>query len=144
MEVGRLDMLHHIFKLVSHGKLCEAPLPEGIQRVLDIGCGTGIWAIDFGQQRCLSESVLGVDLAPIQPKFVPPQTANFTYRRPFDFTHCSYLAYVVKDWPRLISQVYQHTTPGGFFGFIDFDLVINSDDGSFDNTAIKAWIKTLP
>jgi hypothetical protein len=105
--------------------------------------------------------VLGVDLAPIQPEFVPTNCKfeiddidyDFTYRRPFDFIHCPYMAYVVKDWPRLISQVYRyvpplcllnrahviyrHTAPGGFFEFTDFDLVTRSDDGSLDNTTIK-------
>lgn len=31
-------------------KLALAPLGKNVQRVLDIGTGTGIWAIDFGEQ----------------------------------------------------------------------------------------------
>ncbi|PMD51117.1 S-adenosyl-L-methionine-dependent methyltransferase [Hyaloscypha bicolor E] len=113
--------------------------------------GTGIWVIDFADEHPSAE-VLGVDLAPIQPEFVPPNCKfeiddideDFTYRRPFEFIHCPYMAYIVKDWPRLISQAYQHTAPGGFFEFTDFDLVIRSDDGSLDNTTMKAWTETMP
>jgi hypothetical protein len=32
----------------------------------------------------------------------------------------------------------------GLLEFTDFDLVIRSEDGSLDNTAVKAWTETLP
>ena len=44
----RLDMMHHIYLLLLQGRLHRAPL-EDPQRVLDIGTGTGIWAIDFAE-----------------------------------------------------------------------------------------------
>ena len=63
-------------------KLNLAPLKH-VNRALDAGCGTGIWAIDFGMvmfsvriARTNSDyiadahpetEVLGVDLAPVQP-----------------------------------------------------------------------------
>jgi hypothetical protein len=40
-----------LFTLTFDGKLHIAPIEEmkgGIHNVLDIGTGTGIWAIDFG------------------------------------------------------------------------------------------------
>jgi cyclopropane fatty-acyl-phospholipid synthase-like methyltransferase len=41
------------------------------QKVLDLGTGTGIWAIDFADQYP-SAMVIGTDLSPIQPTWVPP------------------------------------------------------------------------
>ena len=38
-------MLHHIFCLSQNGELCRTRL-HNPQRVLDIGTGTGIWAIE--------------------------------------------------------------------------------------------------
>lgn len=44
-----MDLGHHIYSLVLGGKLHVAPLSNTPQRVLDIGTGTGIWAIDFAE-----------------------------------------------------------------------------------------------
>src|ERR1700761_85902 len=53
-------------------KLFLAPIDgQKCRRVLDVGTGTGIWAMDFadGHPSCETQ---GVDLSPIQPTFVPP------------------------------------------------------------------------
>jgi methylase of polypeptide subunit release factors len=41
-------MTHHMMVLVSGGQLHLAPIGENPQRILDIGTGTGIWAIEMG------------------------------------------------------------------------------------------------
>lgn len=41
--------LHHIFKLVLGGRLFRAPVEAPLQKVLDFGTGTGIWAIDLAE-----------------------------------------------------------------------------------------------
>jgi ribosomal protein L11 methylase PrmA len=45
------DLQHHIHLLANNGKLATAPFDPDfkIHRVLDVGTGTGIWAIDFGK-----------------------------------------------------------------------------------------------
>ena len=47
-EVERLDICHEMFKRRLNGKLHLAPIGPSPQRVLDIGCGSGIWAIEMG------------------------------------------------------------------------------------------------
>lgn len=37
--------MHHVFRLCLDGNLCRTKL-EHPQRILDIGTGTGIWAVD--------------------------------------------------------------------------------------------------
>ena len=58
--------------LISGGDLYKA-LVKDAQRVLDLGTGTGIWAIDYAFNHPEAE-VIGLDLSPIQPNWyaAPP------------------------------------------------------------------------
>lgn len=47
-ENDRLDMHHHLATLLLKGRLHVAPIGKNPQRILDLGCGTGIWAINMG------------------------------------------------------------------------------------------------
>jgi ubiquinone/menaquinone biosynthesis C-methylase UbiE len=44
------NLEHHLFSLTFDRKLFTAPIPkeQQIRHVLDVGTGTGSWAIDFG------------------------------------------------------------------------------------------------
>jgi hypothetical protein len=89
-EQDRLDLHHEIQRLVWEDKLHQSPLSEP-HRILDIGTGTGIWAIgmlsssfnrkptrdsnsllivDMADTYPMAE-VIGTDLSPIQPTWVP-------------------------------------------------------------------------
>jgi SAM-dependent methyltransferase len=52
------------------GELFRAPISNAPGRVLDVGTGTGIWAMDFADEYPNAE-VIGIDLSPIQPSWVP-------------------------------------------------------------------------
>ena len=41
-------MHNHMARLAIGGKLHTAPIGDNPQRILDVGCGTGIWTIDIG------------------------------------------------------------------------------------------------
>jgi SAM-dependent methyltransferase len=138
-EQDRLDLLHHIFLLILGGKLYDAPIPTSPHRVLDIGTGTGIWAIDFADENPSSE-VLGTDLSPIQPSWVPPNAkfyiddaeSEWVYppSEAFDFIHCRTMSGSITDWERLIGQCYTHLTPGGWLEFQEPLALCESDDGT--------------
>jgi methylase of polypeptide subunit release factors len=42
--------MHHMMTLRTDGKLHVTPLPEYPQKILDLGTGTGIWAIEMGDK----------------------------------------------------------------------------------------------
>lgn len=46
------------------------------RKVLDIGTGTGTWAIDMGDEFPEAE-IIGTDLSPVQPDLVPPNVRFF-------------------------------------------------------------------
>ena len=49
---NQLDIAHHLYLLTLGNKLLLAPIGDNPQKVLDVGTGTGIWAIDFADQVC--------------------------------------------------------------------------------------------
>jgi tRNA G46 methylase TrmB len=61
-----LDIIHHTSCLIMDGKLNFAPV-KAPRKVLDVGTGTGIWAMDFGDEFPEAE-VIGTDISPIQPR----------------------------------------------------------------------------
>jgi methylase of polypeptide subunit release factors len=46
-----LELEHHLFFLTFGGKLALAPVGDQLHRVLDVGTGTGHWAIDFAEEH---------------------------------------------------------------------------------------------
>ncbi|KAM5353156.1 hypothetical protein ACJZ2D_016955 [Fusarium nematophilum] len=70
-EQDRLDMIHHVFYRLLEDRLFLAPIEPNGLNILDIGTGTGIWAIQLGDEHP-SATVVGNDLSPIQPDWVPP------------------------------------------------------------------------
>lgn len=116
-ERDRLDLQHHLFNLTFSGRLHLAPVGEEgkqIHRVLDVGTGTGIWAIDFADEHPESE-VLGIDLSAIQPGFVPPNVSfqvddieePWTFRDKFDFLYARMMTGSFADWPKFFTQAYE-------------------------------------
>ena len=51
-----------------NNKLHYAPIGENPGRILDVGTGTGIWAIEMGDEYPSAE-IVGTDLSPIQPSW---------------------------------------------------------------------------
>ncbi|RPA93777.1 S-adenosyl-L-methionine-dependent methyltransferase [Choiromyces venosus 120613-1] len=151
-EQDRLDMMHHIYLLMLEGQLHVVPLDDNPQRILDIGTGTGIWAIDIANQYPSAE-VIGTDLSPIQPQWVPPNCrfevddaeSPWTFEKnSFDFIHSRHLSGALESWPKYISQVYATLKPGGWVQFSEYAAEVTSDDDSYPKEcAIRTFLRLL-
>ncbi|PUU82488.1 S-adenosyl-L-methionine-dependent methyltransferase [Tuber borchii] len=137
-EQERQDIIHHIYLIMLDGKLVRAPVSDGIQRILDIGTGTGIWAIDAAETYP-SAQVIGTDLSPIQPSWVPPNVifqiddaeSDWTFAKDsFDLIHIRHLNGGIKDWGKLIKQSFDALKPGGWLDVAEFECRLKSDDGT--------------
>ncbi|OJJ79327.1 class I SAM-dependent methyltransferase [Aspergillus glaucus CBS 516.65] len=135
-EQDRLDLSHHIYKMLFRGALYRAPIDEP-RRVLDIGTGTGIWAIDFADEHPESE-VIGNDLSPIQPSWIPPNCRfevddyeqPWSYSKNFDYIHGRELEGFIRDHDHVFQQALEHLVPNGYFEINSFEVNTYSDDES--------------
>ncbi|KAI9730205.1 MAG: hypothetical protein M1834_005969 [Cirrosporium novae-zelandiae] len=133
-EQERLNLQHLLWVETLGGKLHAAPIPDDVQDVLDIATGTGKWAIDFADIHP-SARVIGVDLSPIQPVWVPPNCmfevddaeADWMYHHNFDFIHGRTLTIGWRDWTRLSEQAFDYLNPGGWVEYEEFTFPTTCD-----------------
>ncbi|KAH7156740.1 S-adenosyl-L-methionine-dependent methyltransferase [Dactylonectria macrodidyma] len=154
IECERLDLQHNLFIVTLGNKLGLAPPndPDSkVKRVLDVGTGTGIWAIDFGDEHPEAR-VIGVDLSPIQPSFVPPNVEFFiddieepwSFSEPFDYVHSRMMTFSIKSWPDYVKNIYANLAPGGYVELLEIDLFAKSDDNTLkDDSPLSKCIKLL-
>ncbi|SPO05571.1 related to methyltransferase [Cephalotrichum gorgonifer] len=143
-----LDLYHHLFTQTLGGKLFLAPIGPDPQKVLDLGTGTGIWAMDFADEFP-SAAVIATDLSPIQPSMVPPNLQfevddmclPWTFHPPasFDFIHARCIYGCVADYPALYAQVLEHLKPGAWFQHAEISVVAVADDKSLEGTHLDRW-----
>ncbi len=128
-EIQRLDFQHFLLKYGLQGNFL-APIEQPLS-ILDVGCGTGRWAMELAQQFPQA-NVVGVDLVPTE-KFTagyglvqPPE--NYTFVKgnaieglpfddnSFDFVHQRLLvAALPRDrWPFVVRELARVTRPGGW------------------------------
>lgn len=128
-ERGRQDKLGLIFKLALDGAHTTMPVPlDKPVQILDIGTGTGRWALDMGAAYPLAQ-VTGIDISAALLPTEMPRNVNFEIEDvelgydgdrigAFDFVHIRSLEPAgINDWPRFLGRVYNWLKPGGWIEF---------------------------
>ncbi|VZH94199.1 unnamed protein product [Fusarium fujikuroi] len=149
-----IDITHHVLTLLLAGKLTLVPLEDDIQRVLDVGTGTvgcssdTNWCSDFADEHPNIE-VIGTDLSPIQPSWVPPNvkfeledaTKDWSWpENHFNLVHVRFLMGAIADWGTLFKEASRCCKPGGFVESGEINPTFYSDDGSIDKVeALQTW-----
>jgi SAM-dependent methyltransferase len=134
-EQLRMQIMHQVFLFLLKSQLTSVPLTNPT-RILDIGTGTGDWAIGIGEAFPDAE-VIGTDLSAIQPSAVPPRVFfeifnvededDWTYPQDhFDLIHFRNMAGSFQSWDRMYGRAFAHLKPGGWIEVVDFDDQTNT------------------
>ena len=136
-EGDRLNLQHHLLKVAAQGNY-RAPLRQ-VRAILDVACGTGIWAREMAQ-AFPDARVVGFDydrspleraLAVLGPSGQFPSNfrfveANMFERFPFeneafDYTFSRFLvvATPTDKWPHIAREMARVTRPGGYVEMVD-------------------------
>ncbi|RUP49336.1 hypothetical protein BC936DRAFT_142761 [Jimgerdemannia flammicorona] len=126
-EMNRLHMQHHLLRMVQQGNYL-APIKDSLVtgKVLDVGCGPGIWVLEMAAEFPTTH-IVGVDVAESyfpSKETRPPNTAfhyvNVHHGLPFqdgtfDFCHQRQMSLAVHEdrWPDVVSALLRVTKPGG-------------------------------
>jgi SAM-dependent methyltransferase len=145
LEKDRLDLQHALFGVLLGGRLFLAPILTHLHNILDIGTGTGIWAMDMADLFDCA-SVLGIDISPIQPPFVPSNCEfqvedadnDWTFRQSFDLIHCRQVQTAV-DKQNFFRQAFNYLTVGGWVEIKEIALPFRCEDDTLNGTALAAW-----
>ena len=171
-EQDRLDIFHQLFSEARSQNVHFAPLPmaedtmevedehesatdicEVAPRILDLGCGTGIWAVDMAR-KYPNAQVLGIDLASMQPQNRPKncdfqaprdfETPWFLGQDSWDLIHLQMGCGSVSSWPTLYRQVFQHLRPGtGYFEQVEIDFEPRPDNLILPDQPLYRWYHHL-
>ncbi|KAF5622151.1 mrna 3 end-processing yth1 [Fusarium tjaetaba] len=106
------------------------------------------WCSDFADEHPNVE-VIGTDLSPIQPSWVPPNvkfeledaTKDWSWpENHFDLVHVRFLMGAIVDWGTLFKEATHCCKPGGFVESGEINPTFYSDDGSIDDVeALQTW-----
>ncbi|WVQ99532.1 hypothetical protein IAU59_006668 [Kwoniella sp. CBS 9459] len=139
-EVIRQDRQHYIMLAALPG-LYRGPVEDILsdrsrhRRLLDIGCGTGIWTQEMAELFPHVDCI-GIDLMPLQHDH---QMRNCTFMRvfaptglkifgdaSFDVVHLRQMLHATNEYPAILKEVHRMLRPGGIILIHEPQLQIHS------------------
>ncbi|KAK5170915.1 uncharacterized protein LTR77_004059 [Saxophila tyrrhenica] len=135
IEWERLDMIHcliHDHALDKRSYISPLDASSGRAKILDVGCGTGIFCYDVGEANP-NFDVIGIDLADGPKGVAIPNVQIMTpvdFNLPewplrphdFDLIRNAHLNGSVTNWEQHLRKCFHYLKSGGFFEHIDIDF----------------------
>ncbi|WVF66061.1 hypothetical protein IAT40_000799 [Kwoniella sp. CBS 6097] len=133
-ELQRLEHQHRAIKAGQKGYNYLGPIPSNLgdgTRALDVGCGTGIWAIEMAQEFPHVEWI-ATDLTPIQRDSDLPDNLHFVQNditqglpfpdASFDLVHARLLVMGIRNWKFIVEEILRVLRPGGMLYQVECDF----------------------
>ncbi len=132
-ELARLTLQDHLLTESMGGVLAEQPEPATLQRVLDIGCATGGWALETASTYPTISLVIGIDISRRMITYARQLAEDESLAERVEFHVMDALRMLefpdrffdlvnlrlggswlrTWDWPKLLSEMHRVTRPGG-------------------------------
>ncbi|KAI9171811.1 mRNA 3'-end-processing protein YTH1 [Paramyrothecium foliicola] len=147
-EQQREDTVHVMMLELMDGQPFLSDIGDDPQRIIDIGTGTGTWAIDVA--NLYPEAlVIGTDLSPIQPSWLPVNVKMFVedceepdwlHGSWYDLIHFRSMASTLRNLNGILTKLYPHLRAGGWVEFQEITPRILCDDGTMEkDDALKEF-----
>jgi ubiquinone/menaquinone biosynthesis C-methylase UbiE len=155
-EISRLDFQHYMLRYALRGNYAS-PIQHPTS-ILDVGSGTGRWAMEIAQLFPYA-NVIGTDLVEPKTESVNASLGNGLERRPenhafvqanvmeglpfadnsFDYVHMRLLLFAIPhtSWPAVTRELLRVTRPGGWVESVETGP---QQDGGRAMDKIVAWI----
>lgn len=129
-EEIRSSILHQTYLSALSGHLTFHRVRPDISRILDIGSGSGDWAIAMAEQYPNCE-IVATDIWPFQPAGIPPNLMyeiddarlKWDFLEKFEYIHIRGLAGAFEDWSIIYKQIHDACSDDGVVEIVDLSLV---------------------
>ncbi|KAL9098439.1 MAG: hypothetical protein Q9163_005900 [Psora crenata] len=130
-EQTRLKVAYQTYLPILDGQLTLGLIPSRSRRILDIGTGTGDWAIAVAERFPQAEIYATDITSAFHPTNGPPNIFfelddardEWTYAEPFDFIHIRELGGAFQDWGKIYTEVSRHLKLGGNVEVVDHSRI---------------------
>ncbi|KIW42787.1 uncharacterized protein PV06_06300 [Exophiala oligosperma] len=130
---------------------CGVENNRDVQRVLDVGTGTGCWALEFADNHP-EATVTGVDISLVQPTSNPPNLSfelwdvekQWEYDYKFDLIFSRMMTGAISQWRKFVRQSFDNLNPGGYLEVQDISFHLRSLGGNLpEDSALAQWTRYM-
>ncbi|KAI4598416.1 hypothetical protein KJ359_002826 [Pestalotiopsis sp. 9143b] len=148
-EQDRLDFQHAMVRRLTGDKLALCPV-KAPKNVMDVGTGTGIWAIEFAKENPDSR-VYGMDLSAIQPEKHGAPNCSFevddaeeewTGYPMFDYVHLRAVFACFYNPKLVMEHAFKNLNSGGWIEYQDFDFDLKQANLHYKGDAMMRFSQT--